>query len=122
MTALSTPAEILREAARLMRERAERTGKLCPAPWYAEPDEVVDESRVVASETGPGPHFGESGQDDEVTVHIASWHPTVALAVADLLDAEATWAQDRPPTPEGFGYPEDSKCLRIARAYLGGAS
>jgi hypothetical protein len=47
--------------------------------------------------------------------HIASWHPAVALAVADWLEADA----DRRST-RVVGYVPASEALAVARAYLGG--
>lgn len=48
---------------------------------------------------------------EEPAEHIASWHPAVALAVADLLEAAAKWTEDTRS--------EDSHALSVARAYLG---
>ena len=45
-------------------------------------------------------------------LHIASWHPAVALAVADLLDRPA---DDHDETP----CPAIDAALAVARAYLG---
>jgi hypothetical protein len=137
MTALSTPAEVLREAAWLMRERATAAVNDPAESWMVNqsPDEGlivgtympgdVDEDGTVSTACVAFFAYPDGVSKEayrgamDVATHMASWQPVVALAVADLLDAEATWAQDRPPTPEGYGYPEDSKCLRIARAYLG---
>ena len=102
------PSEELREAARLMRERA---GHVPPPPWYLGTYDVTtgDGSNVIAS----------SG----LTVrsqYVASWHPGVALAVADLLEREAALidAQVFPQSdPAMERYP-----LAVARAYLGSES
>lgn len=78
-----------REAARLMRERAEAA---TPGPW-GDPTEVHygDFGWYVhgspAGETEDTPR----GQND--AAHIASWHPAVALAVAAWLDDVATDAE-----------------------------
>ena len=57
--------------------------------------------------------------------HIASWHPAVALAVADLLDAVA---QSHEHAPDGtiidfWSLPgaDNHPALKVARAYLGTA-
>lgn len=52
----------------------------------------------------------------EAAAHIRAdqFATDISHAVADLLDAEATWAAERADT-----YPDDSHCLRIARKYLG---
>lgn len=105
-------AEVLREAAALMRERAEAA---TPTPWVvkrAHPDMpayVAHEGWwVIASRT--------EQWDAE---HIASWHPAVALAVADLLDAQAAIIEEHGAffDIEGMG---DANALAVARAYLGG--
>jgi hypothetical protein len=104
-------SEILRRAASLMRERAEAAD---PSPWDAECPDVVgasDEWIVYAS----------NGDHERSIPHIASWHPAVALAVADWLEAEAEAhfhigdevrsIYDQP----NMGGP----ALAVARAYLG---
>jgi hypothetical protein len=77
-------AELLREAAALMRERAEAA---TPGPWMrAEPwDRAVGQvdGPWVAETTALGQATAANAE------HIASWHPAVALAVADWLDAVA---------------------------------
>jgi hypothetical protein len=106
-------AEILRKAAALMRERAEAATS---GPW------------ALASVSGQGfaVHRGEhttvslfsASYDAE---HIASWHPAVALAVADWLEAEAV-----AHSGEIFDdWDAATACCRmpaalaVARAYLG---
>lgn len=106
-------ADLLRRAAALMRKRAENVAQVCPPPW-------VDSASPFAS-------FGHSLVDNQgaelssaapvVLDHLASWHPAVALAVADWLDGFAdetevlnSHASDcRPCAP----------ALAVARAYLG---
>lgn len=54
-------------------------------------------------------------QREADALHIASWHPDIALAVADLVSMAADHM-------EGAGYPCSScvdKTLMLARAYLG---
>lgn len=111
-------AETLRRAAALMRERAEGTylatdsGDL--ADWHTPADLVG--------------MFEEEGDGD----YIASWHPAVALAVADWLDAAGAdlWAHG-PLCECGSGchacdddawQPHVRRALAVARAYLGEAS
>lgn len=127
-----TPAEEIREAARLMRERAEAaTG----APWHSVSGTWEGETfaAVIGSDgdaekpdtwlmaTGRG---GKSQEAD--AIHAATWHPGVALAVADWLDGQAGDAADAVPrTGGGWSYRWcDSpagieSALKIARAYLG---
>lgn len=110
----------VREAARLMRERA-RTAT--PGPWAVP---VANVFRVVA----PGaPHYNPPmGMTPPYpwrivhepdlyapfapdAAHIASWHPAVALAVADWLDAAI-----------GATKVQHDAALAVARAYLGEAT
>lgn len=91
-------AERLREAAALMRERAEAA---TPGPWqfWPPPDMLHDYGWV-----GRGGMFvAEPSQTPEGikdAVHIASWHPAVALAVADLLDNEASLIEGTTEHPD----------------------
>jgi hypothetical protein len=92
-------ADMLREAATLMRERAEAATQ---GPWRAEPirgiglrradvrglpENTAHDYRGDAVATAADSEFGACPQGD--AEHIASWHPAVALAVADWLDAVA---------------------------------
>lgn len=68
-------SEILRKAASLMRERAEAA--------MTSLSDNMPEWHSAAALMGDGKTEGDAE-------HIASWHPAVALAVADWLEAEAT--------------------------------
>lgn len=75
-----------------MRERAE---KATPGPWhgddaYPHGEAIVWAGQATVAEVSMPipPEFGLDGRADRE--HIASWHPAVALAVADWLEAEAT--------------------------------
>lgn len=114
-------AEVLREAAALMRERAEAA---TPGPW-----EHLGDHLVWPSDMGPAandPILAMVGDAHaESAAHIASWHPSVTLAVADLLEAEAA-AQE---FDTGVGLSESEAAsgigtfaLAVARAYLGSES
>jgi hypothetical protein len=122
-------AEVLREAAALMRERAEAA---TPGPWSA-----ADEHGLLGPDASPAwcvsnmrpgfesmsPTEGYIGDVAETSLgfpeqrdqhnaeHIASWHPAVALAVADWLDDEAFMHDN--------GRPMSSAALATATAYLG---
>jgi hypothetical protein len=115
-------AEVLRQAAALMRERSEAA---TPGPWtntLGTLSEVwqhesvgtdlmvcdTQDTYTIYPEDGPG----EGAAED--AAHIASWHPAVALAVADWLDAAADSAEYLPPET---GQP--SLALAVAHAYLG---
>jgi hypothetical protein len=56
--------------------------------------------------------YDQQGSAD--AAHIASWHPAVALAVADWLDDCA-----RLPATTFHGQVFDGRALAVARAYLG---
>ena len=107
-------AELLLEAAALMRERAEAA---TPSPWRAgicRHSDRGDEHRVVSAEGfGQIADFSESWRVEADAAHIASWHPAVALAVADWLEVAA----DRYEV--GFWGKNYQPALAVARAYLG---
>jgi hypothetical protein len=85
-------AEILREAAALMRERATHPD-ISASPWAASPHGDVHDGGYL---------WVCDSQSGETAEHIASWHPAVALAVADMLEDTSR-----------------RKALAVARAYLG---
>ena len=87
-----------------MRERAQAA---VPGPW--------DDAHRLVKGDGGRTWVAETSAPESAP-HVAGWHPCVALAVADLLDAEADWATGRP------GYVSESACVRIARTYLGDLS
>lgn len=105
-----TAVETLREAARLMRERADAA---TDGPWVSDDRsvwQVSDDATVVVN--------AYVDENDLDMPHIASWHPLVAFAVADWLDAEVEGA---------FGSDfllNERSCpaLDVARAYLGETS
>lgn len=115
-------AEVLRQAAALMRERAEAA---TTGPWRvgAEGSEGSrvnprtgdkrEDSRWIASVNGRvQPEDGRNAQ------HIASWHPVVALAVADWLEQQAE-RHDALIADGGRGLRPDGQAFVVARAYLG---
>jgi hypothetical protein len=84
-------AAVLREAAALMRERAEKTetsGTWETGNRYQRQDDWL---RPVYDDDGTVCEIHEGNADqapescEQLADHIASWHPAVALAVADLL-------------------------------------
>lgn len=135
-------AETLREAARLMRERAEVA---TPGPWAA--TRLVRRggylATVVHDRSGANEHGrfvladGDREARMEDAAHIASWHPAVGLAVADWLDAAAEDAAmvdrsnartaERAARTGGDGHTWVmhhalvGPALTVAQAYLGGA-
>lgn len=100
---MTPPAETLRRAAALMRERAEAVGD----GWYS----------AAAWATASPMSLPIEKADAE---HIASWHPDVALAVADSLVAAAVHIESH----ECEAHCEPDGCefvvtaTRTARTYL----
>ena len=91
-------ADILRQAATLMRERAEAATEVWGVPvWRASLSELGDaegyrrlpaymQPHVATSDVHGSVVLASPWTDQAPTVHAASWHPAVALAVADWLD------------------------------------
>jgi hypothetical protein len=115
---VSAEAETLRRAARLMRERAEAA--TCVFPWRAEGRDVTatQDYDGFDPDWNMGFTLAACMRQDEAE-HIASWHPLVALAVADLLDKLA-WLHD--VAPEALGVDITGRVLKVARAYLSEAA
>ena len=94
-------AEKLREAARSMRSRAEKV--------FA-PD-GDDHLASWAEEYGPA--AGMNALERDEAEFVASWHPAVALAVADWLESEAGYVERHAPSDLTTGH-----ALAVASAYL----
>lgn len=109
-----------------MRERAEGA---TPGRWqpiagaFGNPSDGPDHMRVVAEgwsgaydaeHTVARMEYEQQGGDD--AEHIASWHPAVALAVAELLEADARLMEQTAFAGADW---EAAKSLAVARAYLG---
>lgn len=121
-------APILRRAASLMRERAlAATDKgfgwrLADLPggnevWANRDAAGHDAFMVTTTATRLNPNPGVKGHAD--ATHIASWHPTVALAVAAWLDTAADWREDNPE--DAAEEPDPSvgdPALAVAHLYL----
>lgn len=103
-----TPVEELREASSLMRERAEAATQ---GPYII--DSIESGEHALFIDRDPDPEgLGCGGAEvagwltEANAQHFASWHPTMAIAVADLLvEASLDW-------------PEYPAALAVARAYL----
>lgn len=123
MSEHETPAETIRRAIEQMRADA---ASVPHGRWEKEFSDVV---RTDVPFGGPGYLIAETATVERAT-YIASWHPAVALAVADLLEAvlqryEAVLAVHIPsPRPgavtaadhvQGF----DDALRLVARTYLG---
>jgi hypothetical protein len=111
------PAETLRSAAKLMRERAEAAS---PGPWRhmclgSEGCQVINDGRLRERK-----HVSFSGRKEWKADHadaeyIAAMDPLVALAVAGLLDRTAWMVELDSGLASRVGVDET---LAIARAYL----
>lgn len=134
--ALQADLDTLREAAQLMRDRATAAF----VPWHAWGDRDLPQRSTVRewAEDMNG-YLGDAWGE-----HAASWHPVVALAVADWLSSEAATRGEMEPFAEvinatitqasgvesfiRFGRHEDGSlafvtdtfdaALAVARAYL----
>ena len=129
-------ADILRRAASLMRERAEAATS---GPWEFRPrrgtESMFDNPATIGFVDAAG-YFVMLREGTWTTEndmgYIASWHPAVALAVADMLDEAALtvevmgpWDWDYPEGPmdaTGSLRPEVRRALAVAQAYLGEAA
>lgn len=123
--AAETPADLIRRAAALMRQRAEAA---TDGPWRAHDTYLSHGGYTATVLSGEGngtelrawlPTFSN---ETSMTVrnvypdaeHIASWHPLVGLAVADWLDS---W-EDFEFEPDS-SYAEDHRAaVKVARVYL----
>jgi hypothetical protein len=112
-------ADLLRRAAKEMRQRAEDAPH---GPWVWEavgksgyPQRVTNPEALLVAECFENPDFRAGCAE-----HIASWHPAVALAVADWLDAQAELVET---DARLFGKPATDATRDaaevVARAYLG---
>jgi hypothetical protein len=108
-TTTASPADQLRQAAALMRERAQAA---TPGPWSAAADGLVWPE-------GPGDPVSGSTQIEDAE-HIAGADPTTMLAVADLLNFSAATSN----ILDALGEDPDNRpahhyALAVACAYLG---
>ena len=112
----------LREAAALMRERAEAA---TPGPWRFSDSEAVNDvwdggMVVVSGDADPIANVQDEWYENDPVepapvndaAHIASWHPAVALVVAGWLDACALVCEIKPDATKAHA-------LAVANAYLG---
>jgi hypothetical protein len=109
-----TPAATIRRAASLMRERAEQAqcDGMTRSPWRVGETADCGCCEKVTDATGSL----IAAVDDRQSAHIASWHPLVALTVADWLDA-AERAAELTEAQGAWLHPE-AHAFKVARAYL----
>lgn len=112
-----SPVDDLREAARLLRERAEAATKgpwtvqhagdsMSFVVWSESPDIEWRYQREVMTVHSPDPEWADC-------TYIASMHPLVGLALADLLDGYANV-----PPFAGWGAVHGKRLVALARAIL----
>jgi hypothetical protein len=107
-------ADVLRQAATILRERAEGA---TPGPWFldaAGATGVYTEARVSETSQDVALPVIHPGGLDGTDRYIATMHPGVGLALADWLDAEATVCCDDNDKPR-------VRALAVARLIVGGA-
>lgn len=119
-------AGLLREAAAKMRERAEAA---TPGPWRAlsetsgamswDVEVVAGDDRLCTFDPSDYPDGIQDVAPEDDAEHIASWHPDVALAVADWLDLAARRAEVAEGLGDGVWMQIDRAAVTVARAYLG---
>lgn len=114
---IGTDVALIRRAAALMRERAE-AATFTASPWG------VDEVGAVWAQESDGQSIPISTRSTDADAeHIASMHPAVALAVADLLDL---MAEDYAPywmEPYAAPFvPVIERAYAVVRAYLGASA
>lgn len=101
-------AERLREAARVLREGAAILDDKGPWSWHVTGDRKW---AVVTRDDG---EWMAQVDDDDRAVYIATMHPGVGLALADLLDMEA-WRNE-----QDFDFVDLTHSYAIADLILGG--
>ena len=90
---MRTDLDTIRQAAALIRDRAQMVPE--PSPWTVRSNRVVGTFRPgVATAVADVYPTGGSPRQRATATHIASWHPDVALLVADWLDTAGAdlWA------------------------------
>lgn len=124
-----TPAETLRKAATLMRERAEAASAnedWGTRPWQAEEcsNDVAGNCPCIVSQGEDKPwdepqlpaiQYVCDAETEEHAAYIAAMHPGVALVIAQWLEGEAWIAERKLPDNSNAIYP----ALAVASVYLG---
>lgn len=125
-------AAYLRETARLIRRRAQAA---TPGPWRVSSDEatrpqvLAGNDRRVAARVGVPTETARQWNPADAP-HVAAWHPGVALAVADHLDAAGAdlfaygplhCADGCHECDDDIWAPHVRRALAVARAWRGDA-
>lgn len=116
------PESVLERAAMLMRQRAQDA---YPGPWISDenddcwrlhsaPDRRFPTAQILKAPKHGTP-YAEYWPDKPTSEHIVSWHPGVALAVADWLDSWAGIEWD----PQKYRSGDQEAAWRVAHAYMG---
>jgi hypothetical protein len=114
-----TPAETIRRAIEQMRATAQTAiGAWSGEPWSTGQIGWNDPHGTTHDVRAGGSHVASAGAE-ELAAHIASWHPTVALAVADLLDHIYADIDNEDELADDDLYRYELAALRLARTYLG---
>jgi hypothetical protein len=113
---VSTDADLLRTAAKSMRERAQAA---TPGPWWTYHRPSVEGVWASGRPGGAGRRVAYvPPYDTGAAAYIASWHPAAALAVADWLKEYADlYESSRHRHRPVFG--DHEHAMALARAYLG---
>lgn len=114
MQMAATHETTLRAAVELIRARAAAVSVTAPSPWIVQELDIVTDDEEPIETLSAGPTAGIHWRDAQAQrAHVASWHPAVAFAVADWLEATATAVQSA-------GWEDASRrALAVARVYLG---
>lgn len=111
-----TPADTIRRAAQLMRERATAAS---PGPWHI--GNAVDPTTPCNVHTFPGAQDVADNVGWLDAEHIAAMHPGVALAVAAWLDTWHPYGLTDETVADDWAE-EYQHALAVSRAYLGEAT
>ena len=116
MNGTETPAHLMRRAAERMRELA---GGCERRRWHwvaADPKRYPQQVRSDGNVALIAECYIDPAHRPFEAEHIASWHPLVALAVAEWLETEAQLHEVR---GHNSGEGHTFQALKVARAYLG---
>lgn len=104
-----SPADTIRRAATVLRERAQAAHWASPSPWAVTDEHVVRcADRMIVADRSDTDHPAERAD----LPYIATVHPGVGLALADWLDSAA----ERWDTIRAY---EGIHALAVARTVLG---